>query len=262
MLGQRKECRVVIVPGAKLSGKTLAERVKEEDEGEEYDLWHEWRARFKDAVLPASPDDEGGMWISLFLHYVSVTFKIITAFVPPPEWRGGYPALGASLVVLAGLMAVVVEVAEAFGCAVGLSDLMTGISIVAMGTSLPDTFASVVATINAGADEGIGNVMGSNCANVLLGLGIPFVICACYYAAKNQPYVVIAGSLGFCVMIYNIVAVSAVSMMLYMRSKGGELGSPNLSWKIFLVLFYLSLWLIFLILSGLLDYGHFPDPGF
>lgn len=52
MLGQRKDCRVVIVPGVKLSGKTLAERVNEAEEGEEFDLWKEWRTRFKDAVLP------------------------------------------------------------------------------------------------------------------------------------------------------------------------------------------------------------------
>ena len=35
-----------------------------------------------------------------------------------------------------------------FGCALGLSDVMTGMSIVAMGTSLPDTFASQYAAIH------------------------------------------------------------------------------------------------------------------
>ena len=35
-----------------------------------------------------------------------------------------------------------------FGCALGLSDLMTGMSIVALGTSLPDTFASQYAAIH------------------------------------------------------------------------------------------------------------------
>ena len=40
------------------------------------------------------------------------------------------------------------QVAHMFGCALGLSDLMTGMSIVALGTSLPDTFASQYAAIH------------------------------------------------------------------------------------------------------------------
>lgn len=40
------------------------------------------------------------------------------------------------------------QVAHMFGCSLGLSDLMTGMSIVALGTSLPDTFASQYAAIH------------------------------------------------------------------------------------------------------------------
>ena len=69
-----------------------------------------------------------------------------------------------------------------FGCAVGLSELMNGMSVVAMGTSLPDTFASRMAAMNDdNADAAVGNVMGSNCVNVFLGLGIPWVIVSLYY---------------------------------------------------------------------------------
>lgn len=58
-------------------------------------------------------------------------------------------------------------------------------SPVPAGTSLPDTFASRWAAVTEDtADAAIGNITGSNSVNVLLGLGLPWVIQAVYYAAK------------------------------------------------------------------------------
>lgn len=72
--------------------------------------------------------------------------------------------------MIAGLTYVVAPLASMFGCAVGLSDLMTAIVFVALGTSLPDTFASHQAAVQASdADAAIGNVTGSNSVNVFLG---------------------------------------------------------------------------------------------
>jgi solute carrier family 8 (sodium/calcium exchanger) len=52
---------------------------------------------------------------------------------------------------------------------------------VALGTSLPDTFASVTAAQQSPyADSAVGNVTGSNCVNVFLGLGLPWVISSQY----------------------------------------------------------------------------------
>jgi solute carrier family 8 (sodium/calcium exchanger) len=56
---------------------------------------------------------------------------------------------------------------------------------VALGTSLPDTFASKTAAANEkNADNAIGNVTGSNSVNVFLGLGLPWVIAAFYHYSK------------------------------------------------------------------------------
>lgn len=56
---------------------------------------------------------------------------------------------------------------------------------VAIGTSLPDTFASKYAAMNEKtADNAIGNVTGSNSVNVFLGLGLPWVIAAIYWQSK------------------------------------------------------------------------------
>lgn len=65
---------------------------------------------------------------------------------------------------------------------------MTGLSIVAVGTSLPDTFASRIAAISDDdADNAIGNITGSNAVNIFLGLGLPWVIATIYYRVKVGP---------------------------------------------------------------------------
>ena len=58
-----------------------------------------------------------------------------------------------------------------------LNPNVTAISFVAIGTSLPDMFASQrAAEMDDTADNSVGNVTGSNCVNVFLGLGLPWMI--------------------------------------------------------------------------------------
>jgi len=84
------------------------------------------------------------------------------------------------------LTAVVGDIATIFGCLIGLRKEVTAITFVAMGTSLPDLFASKTAAVSEKyADASIGNVTGSNSVNVFLGLGTPWVIAAIYHKVKT-----------------------------------------------------------------------------
>jgi solute carrier family 8 (sodium/calcium exchanger) len=79
-----------------------------------------------------------------------------------------------------------------------MKDSITAITLVALGTSLPDTFASRLAAVNdKSADNAIGNVTGSNSVNVFLGLGLPWAIAAIYHASRGTTFVVKSGALGF-----------------------------------------------------------------
>jgi cation:H+ antiporter len=62
-----------------------------------------------------------------------------------------------------------VEVAQYFG----VSDLIIGLTIVAIGTSLPELAASLMGALRKEPDIAIGNVIGSNMFNLLVVLGIP-----------------------------------------------------------------------------------------
>ena len=60
--------------------------------------------------------------------------------------------------------------------ALGVSDLLIGVTIIAVGTSLPELAASITATLKNQHDIAIGNVVGSNTFNTLAVMGIPGLI--------------------------------------------------------------------------------------
>lgn len=59
---------------------------------------------------------------------------------------------------------------------VGVSDLVIGLTAVAFGTSLPELFVNVTASLKGTSDIALGNIVGSNIANILLILGVSGVI--------------------------------------------------------------------------------------
>ena len=67
----------------------------------------------------------------------------------------------------------VVGGATSIAGALGVSERVIGITVVALGTCLPELVTSVVAAARGNADLAIGNVLGSNVANVLLVMGVP-----------------------------------------------------------------------------------------
>ena len=86
------------------------------------------------------------------------------------------------LLVLAGLALLVlgadwlVAAAVTFARALGVSDLVIGLTVVAAGTSLPEVATSVVATVRGERDIAVGNVVGSNTFNILGCLGLSGLI--------------------------------------------------------------------------------------
>lgn len=79
-------------------------------------------------------------------------------------------ALAGLAVLLAGAH-LFVEGAVAVARALGMSDRLVGLTVVAVGTSLPELVTSVVAALRGHPDIAVGNVIGSNIFNILLCLG-------------------------------------------------------------------------------------------
>ena len=70
-----------------------------------------------------------------------------------------------------------VEGASQIADRLGIPQLVIGLTIVAMGTSLPEAAVSISAATQGSAEITIGNVVGSNIMNVLVILGLTAVVC-------------------------------------------------------------------------------------
>jgi cation:H+ antiporter len=84
-------------------------------------------------------------------------------------WNVGLVAVG--LVLLAGGAHLLVAAATTFATQMGVSELVAGLTIVAVGTSLPELATSVLAAFRKEADIAVGNAVGSNVLNILGVLG-------------------------------------------------------------------------------------------
>lgn len=90
---------------------------------------------------------------------------------PKPEWakNGSFIVGGlAGLIYGADLM---VDSATSIALSLGISEMVIGVTIVAIGTSLPELAASVAAIIKKENDISLGNIVGSNIFNVLFVIG-------------------------------------------------------------------------------------------
>ena len=109
-----------------------------------------WGGQFMDAILLQPSIDDEGLVTEItggeaVFHFAAIGFKVLFATIPPPKYGNGWFAFVIALCYIGVVTAVVGEVANLFGCALGLPQAITAITFVALGTSLPDTFASKTA---------------------------------------------------------------------------------------------------------------------
>ncbi|XP_050934100.1 sodium/calcium exchanger 3 isoform X2 [Lates calcarifer] len=224
-----------------------------------------WRDQFMEAITVSADEDEEDTGeerlpscFDYVMHFLTVFWKVLFACVPPTDYLNGWACFTISIVIIGLLTAVIGDLASHFGCTIGLKDSVTAVVFVALGTSVPDTFASKVAAVqDTYADASIGNVTGSNAVNVFLGIGMAWSVAAIYWHMKGKPFVVEAGSLAFSVTLFTIFAFLAISVLLYRRRAhiGGELGGPR-GHRLATSAFLFSLWFLYILFSSLEAYCH------
>lgn len=165
-----------------LHKNAAAKRVKIEDL-EELEEDATFLSQFSNALsVNGGEGSDDASILDCLMHYISLGWKVIACLIPPAHMGGGIPCFLVALVLIGICSAMISDFASMFGCLVGMTDVVTSISIVALGTSLPDTFASMLAIqADDNADNAIGNVTGSNSVNVFLGLGLPWLMSSFYW---------------------------------------------------------------------------------
>jgi len=192
----------------------------------------------------------------LIMHFISLFWKVLFSLVPPRFFGSGYPAFLVSLFFIGLLTAIVEQIASLLGCVWGIKQAVSGITLVALGTSLPDTFASRSAAIHDdSADAAIGNVTGSNSVNVFLGLGLPWLLAVIWkWAEGGEDFRVGTFNLEFSVVLFVMVALFAILTLILRRVLvGGELGG-NTVVKYLTGSICLMLWATYIVVASLKAY--------
>jgi cation:H+ antiporter len=152
--------------------------------------------------------------IVLFTYFCIKSHKSENNNNEKPERKKGDGVVRSYILTVVGLVLLVggahymVESAVIIAKAFGISEMFIGITMVAVGTSLPELAASTAAIIQQKGEMGIGNVVGSNIFNVLLVLGAVAVV-------KPIPVAESLLSFEYPVMI-------GFGFLLYILGKGGK----------------------------------------
>lgn len=121
------------------------------------------------------------------------------------------------MIIVGAVMIVVgsdisVDAATQLAYFFGMDDRLIGLTIVALGTSLPELVTSVTAAIKGKADIAVGNVVGSNLFNILFVVGTSALITPVEYSASF--------------MVDSIVAVATMVLLLVCAAPKKKVGRP------------------------------------
>lgn len=145
------------------------------------------------------------------------------------------------LLVLGGLALLVlgarwlVYASATIARAAGLSELIIGLTIVSVGTSLPEVAASIVAAIRGERDIAVGNIVGSNLLNLLGVLGLSVAVSPSGIPVPSE-------ALAFDIPVMFAVALICLPI-LFTRHKIAR-------WEGALFLFYYTTYILYLILDA------------
>jgi len=146
-------------------------------------------------------------------------------------------AVKITLCIVLGLVALVlgsnITVSAACDIArcIGVSERVIGLTIIALGTSLPELVTSVIAARHGESDIAIGNIVGSNIFNILFVLGIAGVILPIPF---NPAF-----------LFDGIMAISAVALLWLCTVRHGRMGYKS---GILFVLIYIA-YLVYLVIG-------------
>ena len=148
-----------------------------------------------------------GLWVA-FLLYLGYLFRMAKKNKEtPPEDASSRPLWMLLVLSIIGLVLIVwgsdvtVDAATALARYFGMSERFIGLTIVALGTSLPELFSSLTAARKGNADIAIGNIVGSNIFNILFVLGTTALITPVPFAARFTVDTIVAVLVGVLLLV-------------------------------------------------------------
>ena len=171
---------------------------------------------------------EAGIFILLMVGYMFWTVKsALKNRTPEQETEKKFTPVKCALFIILGAAAIVfggnfvVDHASNLGAAMGMSETLIGLTICAIGTSLPELVTTIAAARKGETDMAMGNVIGSNIFNVLFILGVSAVISPIEIAATEVTKTLIDS--GFYIAVCILAYIFCLTAKKITRVEGGIL---------------------------------------
>lgn len=185
---------------------------------------------------------EGGFLVAVIIVYI--TWTIVASRKKMSEDAASYSppdisVLKASLFVLGSIVGLyfgarwLVGGASNLAIGWGVSDRVVGISVVAIGTSIPELATSLIASFKKETDISVGNIIGSNIYNVLSILGVTSLLRPLHVRSQQ-------------VISFDMVWMTGVAVMLFLLLIPLKKGMLS-RWKgaLLLAVYVIYIWLLF-----------------
>ena len=183
---------------------------------------------------------DGGILIFFFVLFLIYVFRISQENLAEEEYEAKYTMKKSVLFIALGLVGLflggkfTVDGAVYLARIFGMSEAFIGLTIVAVGTSLPELVTSAVAAYRREVDIAVGNVIGSNIFNIFWILGLSAVI-------KPLPFEV-AGNMDILMIIFSSILI----ILVLPFSKGRRIER----WNGFLFVLIYAAYIFYLIQRG------------
>lgn len=138
-------------------------------------------------------------------------------FIFPSEERY-YLVFLFSIVLIAAISYVLVEVAVSTAHVLNIPEAIIALTVLAVGTSIPDLFSSVIVAKQGRGDMAVSNAIGSNIFDILVGLGLPFLI----VMSLSGGVINTGGDLMSSTIILSVSVLILIILLLVMKWKVGK----------------------------------------
>ena len=176
------------------------------------------------------------LFFSVFLYYIISIAKNKTT---PDEESKKYTLLKSIIFVVLGLIGIiagsnlVVNSATKIAQNLGISERVISLSIIALGTSLPELVTSIVSSVKKEQDILVGNIIGSNIFNVCIVLGIPVAIFGKLIPTSFN--------------IIDLITLIIMSLLLYIIPKINNYKFNKISGYLLISLYFIYYTIVFLL---------------
>lgn len=160
---------------------------------------------------------------NLWGHLLAFVDNLLKKIFPPRKYY--VPIFLMSIVMIMGLSWILVESAVAISIILKIPAVIIGLTVLAIGTSIPDFISSVVVAKQGRGGMAISNSIGSNIFNILIGLGLPWLVVTTF---SNKTITVAAENLNSSIFLLFATIIVILFLLIFKKWRLGKVAGAIL----------------------------------